>query len=258
MNKFKFIIAISIALALTLSCAPADDDANTKPSGDVEIYKLIKVTDEYFTYIKDIKDYSCEEGVLKETEENSHQYTVNYSIKNKTLSWISWGDESDDEPFSFKSTSNELIGTWTKEKGNKDDYCWPSGYGVFCLEGYDITKAVFTDKTVAITRKYCPTDSYYISPYLAEYGVDVKIVDCNSVELTKGTEKIIHTMTKSGDTYKYKNISCTYEYNLPLSKKQAACQEAYANDKDYDSVLHKEYYECNKSIPDFYSDDDEG
>jgi len=289
MNKLKLILTVSIAVALTLSCQlpkdENDDDgddgssssrkgsssggnkSSSSSGGDVEIYKLVEVTDEYFTYKEESKYDWCEEGGVMEEREYIIDHEVHYQIGNKTLSWYSYSDLI--EPFNFKGTSSELIGsTWTKEKGKGEDFCWPSGYYVECVDGYDYTKVVLTDTTVAITRKYCPTDVYEINSYYEEeYGVVEKILDCNTVEQTKGTDKITRTETKNGLSFKYKNITCTYEYNPPLSQKKNACKDAWDTVEEngdepyyvssyYNDILYKKYNECMKSIPDIFDNGD--
>jgi len=258
MNKLKLILAASIAAtALTLSCS--GDDGGDSGSGSVtETYTLENKTDEQFTYtgVEEDDEY-CRNGVLEERE---YSRTVYYSIDNKVLTWGSaWSYDGD--TIQFKGTTDELIGTWTRTKDkatscklrtDHDGDSWIS-----CKEDYDITKAVFTATSVEITRDECGTD--WVKNGESYKGWITKVIDCDAVEYSKGSEKITYRETRTTEVANYKGKSCSYS-RPTKAQKQDACKKAQ-NESDYWDILDRlgeNYYKCLKNLlpPEFMDDDD--
>jgi len=220
--------------------------------GTTETYVLLNndIDGEYFTYL--IPDYyeSCEAGTYKTEPGEVDQY---YSIDDKTMTWSLWSDT-----LLFKGTSDDLIGTWTRKKSVcelDEDY----DYDMYCKEGYDITKAVLTETTVAITRDVCPTD-YEIDGSSFVEGWQLKVKDCNTLEISKGSDKItVIQSNDGGEKTTYNGNSCSLE--LTKAKKQAACVKAWNEwmDDDYEWVLENDYAVCLKGIlpKEFFEGDDE-
>jgi hypothetical protein len=236
-------------------------------SKDVKVYDLVNKTADQFTYMEAYEDEYCYEGGVLKNEKDSSSKTINYSINNKIMTWeYKWSHDT----LNFKGTSNELIGTWTRTKNKAascklytDDYYGDSWYE--CKEGYNITKAVFTETNVEITRDICYTDEMEDGRE-EENGWKQRVVDCNIVELYKGTDKIMGEITKDKETISYKGESCTIEFDPPKSQKEAACREAwnryqeeyYWEDYYYD-ILYKDFNDCLKRIlpAELMKDDDD-
>jgi hypothetical protein len=211
-----------------------------------EVYTLVNKTADQFTYMEVYEDEYCEGGVLK-NEKDSSSNIINYSINNKIMTWKGrWHDT-----LNFKGTSNEFIGTWTRTKNKAascgideeyDDY--------YCKRGYDIIKAVFTETNVSITRDICYTDQ--LEDVEEEINGWKTKVDCNTVEIYKGTDKATMKITNNEEiSYSYKGESCTIE----KSKKEAACKKAWdkyhlTDDylEDYYDILYKDFDDCLKRI----------
>ncbi|MDR2594044.1 MAG: hypothetical protein LBC87_04660 [Fibromonadaceae bacterium] len=274
----KIILTAAIAAALTLSCAPAEDEGEIDDGGNNKggnnssggggngsgtTYKLIESNidgdgDAYFIYEIPDGDEFCEEGVYST---QTSPYLQFYSIDNKKMTW----GLSSDYSIQFNGTSNELIGTWTRTKSKSDCELVEDGDYAFkyCRPNYDVTKAVITetttDTTIAITRQECPTD-YLIDGSSPVEGWKLKVKDCNTVEYTKGSDKI--TVTRSndgGEKTTYKGKSC--ELVVSKAKKTAACKKAWEEEGDeaYMWILYRDYEKCLKdNLPEEFFDDDGG
>jgi len=179
--------------------------------GTTETYTLLGSNESFFTYEK-INDYdSCEEGgILKPGKDTLRIY---YSIENNILTWESlWSYDNDiNDTLKFNGTSNNLIGIWTRtkdknascEKRNEEEYSY-----MYCKEDYDITKAVITAATVAITRDECLTDTE-VNGKVDNEGWRTNVVDCNTVEYTKDSRKITRKLNKKiGDEMSYNGKPC--------------------------------------------------
>lgn len=276
MNKLKFSLNILLSLLIggigiqTLtSCSDGGDDGPLGGGGPItETYTLKGKTDSQFTYVEEEEYYSCEDGGILETRRETDEETIYYSIENNTLTWEN--KYSDDDTLNFKGTSRELVGTWTRTK-NKAAACRISEYDDTykeCKEGYDITQAVFTNTTVAITRDECFTDEIVDgSTYYNYRGWKVKIIDCNTIEISKGAEKITVKETRTSEEVSYKGKSCKAS-EPSKSQSQAACQKAWNEYQDeyyweeyYYEFLYADFDKCVKGLnlpPEFYEDDDEG
>jgi len=257
----KIVLTAVIAAALTLSCSPAEEEKDDtegnggKSSGSNSgggsnsgtTYALIESDIDgdyaYFTYLIPDAYGTCEEGVYSSEPWPEKIY---YSIDNKNMTWGLFPESS----IQFKGSSNDLIGTWTRTKSKSD--CEPIEDGdyafMFCKPNYDVTKAVITDTTIAITSQKCPTDNVIDGSYPAE-GWKLKIKDCNTVEYTKGSDKI--TVTKSnddGEKVTYKGKSC--ELVVTKAKKTAACKKAWNEEghEAYWSILYRDYDKCREDI----------
>jgi len=255
MNKLKFIILASIAAILTISCS---DDKDDEPSSNnvvidntsTESYPLLENENGYFTYLATDKDEYCEEGQLKYEDYPSY-ITVNYSIANDTLVWEAFGYYAD--TLNFSGPSDSLLGTWTRTRSKNS--CNDDWGPYFCKEDYDITKLVFTDDSIKITREYCPTDEF-IEGQIFSKGL-LHIVDCNTFELSRSSDKI--TVKKLGPdelTYSYNNKSCSNSYSL--DKKKAVCKQAYEESGYYEGILKQEFSECmQENMPAWFIDSDD-
>jgi len=280
----KIILTAAIAAALTLSCAPAEDEkeetngnggsggnnsGGNSSGGTTETYTLTySDDDEYFTYLMPLEWDYCEEGGVLKTEKDSYERDQYYSIDNKVMTW---GDEFDiqygGDTLLFKGSSNEIKGTWTRKKGSKatscrydeDNYYDP---GMYCKYGYDITKAVFTDSKVTITREECPTD-YEVDVEDYENGWKSKVVNCNTIEISKGSDKITIKRTKTSEEVSYKGKSCKWS-EPTKAQKQSACKKAwneYQDEDEYYSILRElnyAYNEClNNTLPEEFTGGDD-
>jgi len=263
MNKLKLILAASIAAtALTLSCS--DDGGGDSGGGTgpvTETYTLKNKTNEQFTYIVVYKDNDCREGGI--LSDYIDEKNIKYSIDNKILTWGSaWSYDGD--TIQFKGTTDELIGTWTRTKAPCDLHTYGNYSYRECKEDYDITKAVFAEKTVEITRDECPTDELTDGGnFEGDWKTNIK--DCNTIELSKGSEKITWRRTRTSEEIGYKGKSCKYS-EPPKAQKEAACKKAW-NEKTsdyywqdaYDEILEADYNKCLATLnlpPELMGDDD--
>jgi len=139
-----------------------------------------------------------------------------------------------------------------------------------CKEGWDITKAVFTENTVGITREECETDEMTDGDIWRQGDGSWKMrpINCNSYEIYKGTDKV--TVREGGNNNV--EVSASNGKSCKMSEpskaqKEAACKEAwdkyhqteeYWNDY-YGDFLWKGFYDCLKNdMPKgFWTDDEE-
>jgi len=266
MNKIILTASIATVLTLTLSCSSGGDSDG---GGSVysEVYTLKSVSADQFTYIEEYEEDRCEEGGTLKTEKYTEDNTVNYSIKNNVMTWES---RRSDDTLNFKGSSNELIGTWTRTKDknascelhterycedydNDNDVCKRYEEDTYyeCKSGWRLTEVVFTERTVKITEDYCRTETYIEST--DSKGWRMKVIDCDTYELSKGSEKVTITRARTSRSISYKGKTCT-RYVASKAQKQAACKEAwnkYKNDWDEDyyyDFIYKDYNDCVKSL----------
>jgi len=258
MNKLKLALAASLAATLTLSCSgdPEDEDVSGGSGSNTEVYTLKDKTSSQFTYVEEYEDEYCDEGgvLKKETDEE----TVNYSITNNVMTWeYRWSDDT----LNLKGTSNELMGAWTRTKNkaasckmetDSDGYSWYD-----CKEGYDITKAVFTATTVAITRDICETDRIKDGEVWegGDEGWKMRVKDCDSYEIYKGSKIVTVKENRNDVVVSYGGKTCKLT-EPSKSQKQAACKKAWDEYQDEDyywDFIHEfreSFYTClEKDMP---------
>jgi len=310
MNNLKIILTVGIAAVLTLSCSTDDggDGSSSSNNGNLSsssggvngssssnggnnsggtVYALTEKTDSLFTYVEADTYYDCQDGGVLVPEDDSHEYTVYYSINNNTMIWKSEDSYDDNDTLHLNGASNDLIGTWARTKNKASScglrtYCddWNDDHTVCneydewtsytCKEDYDITKAVFTDKTVKITRDECLTDYWQDGSNLEETDWKMRVIDCNTIEVYKGSEKVTWEMTKNNTKISYNGNTCETS-NPSESQMQAACKDAWDKHHStdahwhhyYDDILdesYKAYNYCLKNtLPaELYGDDGEG
>jgi len=292
MNKLKIILTASIAavLTLTLSCSNGGDEESSGNSGpNTKVYTLKNKTATQFTYVEVYTDYECREGGVLKTEEDTDEETINYSIKNNIMTWQNRWSHSDDDTLHLKGTSNELTGTWTRTKNKAascklqtesycndwdydDDVCVSYEEEIYysCKEDYDITEAVFTDKTVKITRDVCGTDYMQVGEDWrgGDAGWKRRPINCDTYEVYKGSEKVTVKENRNSIEVSYNGKSCKMsEYSK--SQRESACKEAWKKhqgEDDWDDYYYdilretrKSFYDClQNSMPKgFYNDDDD-
>ncbi|GBU26220.1 hypothetical protein R83H12_02914 [Fibrobacteria bacterium R8-3-H12] len=288
----KIILMAAIAAALTLSCnLPKDEEddgetnggvdgssgsnnkgsSSSKGGGTTETHDLVDLDDDYFSYLVKGTNDQCEEGGVLESIEWSYENTVYYSIDNNILTLKD--NYSDEDTLLFKGTSNDLIGTWTRTK-DKAASCkektqrWCREYDYetnqcldyeeetyySCKENYDITKAVIAETTVQVTRDECRTDEIVNGSSFEGTDWKEKAIDCNTVEIYKGSEKITWRETRTSEEISYKGKSC--KYSPSKSQKEAACREAWNKyhqteeywEDYYWDILYEDYSDCLKRI----------
>jgi len=216
-----------------------------------ETYDLMDMDEEQFTYKEVYTEDRCRQGGTLVTESEEYFNTINYSIANKIMTCFMGYEDTD--TLRFKGTSNALIGTWTRTK-NKATSCGYEYEWYSCKEGYDITKAVFTQTTVAITRDECPTDRE--EEWTDEYGWKSRIIDCNKMEISKGSDKITVIETRTSSEVSYKGKTCKYdELSFTPAQKQAACREAWSDyqnevywEDHYYDILEKDWELCLRDV----------
>jgi len=285
MNKLKFILTACLAAALTLSCSQEDDESGDSSSsgggnssGEVSSSSggapgsfittegpFDLVVDAFagdFTYTNVYPDGMCSEGIYTE-EPYSFNTVIRYQIENKTLTWdySNYGEE-----IYFNGQSNELFGTWTRTP-NRDVDC-SDEFG--CKFDWDITKAEIANNTIKISRYNCPMQ-YWRTGEEWNYDWTVEVVDCNTLKISSGSDKVTYKVTKNGYEYTYGGKTCKYKNlsSFSFAEKKAACAEAWENfgedsddfdwdyAEDYDYVLNYSYYECIQDIPEsFFEESD--
>jgi len=269
MNKLKFILAASLAATLTLSCTdlgggggedpPSSSSDGGVPSGGgssssvgsttgskTETYTLIEngSNGEYFSYSYSYEYDVCSEGRFETRRSEPTERYQSYSIRSNTMTW---GDESDaywGDTIQFKGTSNNLTGIWTRTRSSCDLNNDPYGGddNLYCKTNYDITKAVFTATTVAITQEECPTDIYTNGDIGS--GWTRRVVNCNTMEMSKGSDKITEKRTATSSEISYRGNSCKWENTI--AKKQTACRTAWDrySDNDFEWVMNNDFQNC--------------
>ena len=277
MRKLKLILSTSIAAAFALSCSTSGDGSGG--GGNItEAYTLEEITDSQFTY-KEAEYYYCAEGGVLETEDDTYSNIMKYSIDNKILTVgdvYYWPYDT----LNFKGTSDALIGTWTRTK-NKAASCELETSGRYvgdeeyfywdCKYGWNITKAVFTDKTVKFTVDYCATDEIVdgtVWPQ-GEAGWKMRVVSCDTYEVYKNSTKVTIKETAMDTRFSYNGNTCSMSWAAPSkSKRESACKEAWDKHKDdeywddyyYDILRSNRYdfWDClEKKMPaGFFTDDD--
>ncbi|MDR3000897.1 MAG: hypothetical protein LBU89_06495 [Fibromonadaceae bacterium] len=239
MNRTKPILvaAISIAMALTFSCSDGNGGDSSSGGTFTESLAIKEITDDSFTYVA-YENYDCRSnGTLQKYEETE---TAVYSINNGVLA-IKWRERSSDAPeFNFNGNSGSLIGTWTRNK-NKAAHCYEEYGYTECHYGYDITKAVFTQKNVSITRDFCWTDE--IRDGQVDGDWTVKVIDCSNIELRKGNDVVKYNLKVNSNSEKwtvtYNGKSCEISLSEPSrTSKENACKEAVEKGGHY----YDEYY----------------
>jgi hypothetical protein len=140
--------------------------------------------------------------------------------------------------FTRAGAGNGLEGAWTRSK-NKEESCGLRSYlpGIeyyTCDQGYDIVKIVFTGTEIAITREVCDTDRINDEEF---DGNTVKVIDCDKVEYSKGTEKIIMDRSEPDTKYTYNGSTCIQYSSYGNGPVQiAACQE-FANSGSFNNAM---------------------
>jgi len=235
---------------ISSSSQKTSSSSNENPSegySETETYN-VEYDENNFKYTEVIKQDYCGEGGILETDDNSYENYINYSIEDSIMVW----EQPDYSTLDFKGTLDDIMGTWTRtiDKATSCDYDEEYDYYYYCNDGWNITKAVFTNETVSITRNICLTkDQYHYNgeEWWAASDWTIKVVDCNTLEISDGSNKLTHKITKTGEEYSYKGSTC--KYNEPSkTKKEAACKEAWNSDEDYEDILRKDYYSCLKGL----------
>jgi hypothetical protein len=240
------------------SSSSGNGGGSSSPSGSRSVlksYTLKDVTWDSFTYVKVSEEYRCKEGGNIEKVTYDDFKTINYSVNyNNTLGW--WREGYGGDSLLFAGTSNNLTGTWTRTKNKstsckwkaEDDLRWLS-----CKEGWDIVKAEFTASSVKITSDVCITDGRDGAEFS---GWKRKAIDCNTMEIYKGVEKVIEKVTWSGNdissrSLTYKDKTCTYNENPTASQRENACRKAWNEHKNgssfenyYWEIFESEFEEC--------------
>jgi len=251
----KIILTASIAAVLTLTLSCSSGGGGGDPSGSnskTEVHTLIDKDDEQFQYAEVTTYDVCNSGVFN-TGSTIFEYTVSYLIENNIMIWQYERTNYDTDTLHLKGKSNELTGTWTRTK-NIATSCEPKDNDwATCKRGYNITKAVFTATTVAITRDICITDELQDGQLWddGDAGWKMKAIDCDTYEVYKETKKVTVKENEKGREFSYNGNSCKWS-EPTKAQKQAACKEAGDNHGEEDeyryywNILHKDFYDCLK------------
>jgi hypothetical protein len=269
------------------SQSSSSSGGNNNP-GTSDSYILVSYNSNSFTYIPEEREhYRCIDGGTLEKETNYREnttmsYSMNYSNGNHILVLGSYGDT-----LHFKGTSANLIGTWTRTK-DKNASCelntWTSCIDfdrdkceckqykensyIKCKNDYDITKLVFTQNAVAITRDRCRADEMIDGE--VRNGWRYKIIGCDTYEMSKGTEKVTvtHRKTNLEETWEgtYNGKTCKLS-DPPISQKAKACSDAWKDghtggklEDAYYDLLEKDMDKClidNNFPKESYSGDED-
>ncbi|MDR0515591.1 MAG: hypothetical protein LBH25_00930 [Fibromonadaceae bacterium] len=253
----KFLLSASLFLAaiFTFSCA-GDDEVNppdycwsdkdnafiscSTGSGSngsreyTEKFIIIESDDYSFAYADTGTANKCKEGGILEKEISGISvYEADYSISNNTLAWEPRKIGRD--TLNFKGTSSSLTGTWTRTKNASCKSSGDDDYNEHC----SITKAVFTEKTLTLTHSVCPTD--ILTNGSEEKGWKLKVVDCNAIELSKGSDKVTGKTFKtkygfSGEMV-YKGKTCKFNGRIAqpsYADREKACKDAWNKVQRYE------------------------
>ncbi|MCL2282201.1 MAG: hypothetical protein FWC26_02675 [Fibromonadales bacterium] len=238
-----FATAICVASFSFFSCSDGGDGGSTG-SKITEVYKVKEMSSNYLYVIETYNSERCSENGFKDTT-REYTFSMNYSIDNKVLSL--W-EYSEDEMVKFNGTSNEIIGTWTRNKNLslscRNHYDDDEYDGYWCDDYYDVVKLVVSEKEVAMTRDVCRADETKDGEEVR--GWKIKTLGCDSYELSKGNDKIKLTQTMSSAKVTYNGKSCSAK-EPTHSEKVTACNKAIAYCKsleDKDSwCIEDSYYD---------------
>jgi hypothetical protein len=239
-----------------------------------------------FTYTIESEWHSCGEGGVSSIDIESSDMTSAYSISNNVLAfWRHAEDKDDNDSLHFNGTSNSIFGTWTRTKNEPApcgmrEYKWCSGYidGKCakyeteeywdCKYGYNIVKAEIFQNTFKVTANVCLGDEVSGAE---ENGIRSNVIDCNTIEALKGSEKITLKFEWSGRTkpsfanYTYNGKTCKNKVIYTHEDMIKACAEAWTkyNDEEYYwDILDADFKDCIESnnFPSWVwvSDDDSG
>jgi|GEM_PF-5265140 len=269
----KFFTAmLCVAFVSFLSCSDSDSDSSSSSGPRTQHYTVTDITSDYIRISIPDEWGECKSDGFK-TE--SWTRTINYSIDNGVMSAnFGYGDKTID----FNGNSNDVKGTWTRNK-NKSESCGDIyGYGsYYCIEGFDIVKLDISQTQIAVTQDICLTDE--MEDGRVRDGWTYRISDCNSYTISKGS----HTI-KVYEDYKNNIESWTFTYNgktcsgksSSLNERRAACNSAIAtcasssdsyciedafydiieNYADFDSCMQRNMPE--EFVKSFYGDGDYG
>jgi hypothetical protein len=247
LSKIAQAATLGFAITLTFSCPRGDpDDDNNGGGGRIIKLGIKDIGESSFTAID--KWYDCREnGTL---EEETDDYPTSYTINGSTLSF---GEAE------FSGNSASLIGSWnTSSLQHIKFHSNNSGYGLG-----SVSKAVFTQNSLSVTL--CVGE---IGEKERD-GVAIieKVIDCGTVEYTKGTETVRLKVSGTEATATYKGKTCKLREEHSESQMKAACTQAYnkAKDEGYDGgghavedyyyeILYKEVRNCQKSLPEWMFD----
>jgi len=204
--------------------------------------------DYYFRYLEPY-EYCSGKSLVSDTW-GTYRY---YSINNKTMIWGLEGSYKDGDSLQFKGSSDDLMGAWTRKRSSCKQQINDEGRTyMYCKRDYDVTNAVFTNTTVAITREECPTDFEVDGGYPYD-GWRLSVVGCNIIEMSKGLDKMTLYVSNAKAGVKWtssKGGEC--EWKAPTTaQKQALCQKADENNSlDYiiENEIKGQYYSCLRTI----------
>ena len=227
----------------------------------IEVYTIIEKGDDYIEYEETQDVYSCNEGVIFAKRTAHYIETLNYSIENNIMSVKVNGidDYDEQDSINFIGKSNELNGTWTRTR-NKETSCEEvKTFGdVYyeCKEDWDLTKLEITDDNIKFTTKICPTEDGSVNEDELPDGWKSTIIDCNSIQLSKGSEKMTVKITGTGMensmSLSYEDESCTMgveSLEKRIETNGAACKKAWdehGGEKDWQEYMEgyvEEYME---------------
>jgi hypothetical protein len=238
LSKIALAATLGFAITFTLYCTSdnigefSGNDASGTSEGVTYIRDIENITGSSFIEIN--KEYYCESGILIV---EIYKDEESYSINGKTLSL--WGLE-------FNGNSTSLIGTWTREPFSTcEEY---SGYSCEKMNG--ISKVVFTRNSRTITE--CLEKEEYYGK-----GMKEKAIDCNTLEVTNGTETVIVKYSGEKENTTYNGKTCTNIRSWDESKYRKACTDAYNSGGSYEIILKNDQCNCLKDnkFPEWYSDE---
>jgi len=189
------------------SSSDGSNNIGSDGEGYYTTYSIKNITGSSFTEIDSY--YDCnEDGTF---EIGTEDEVVSYSITGNTLSLR--GRE-------FTGNSTSLIGTWTRQP-----YPTCSSRCSSVSDGY--SKVVFTQNSITYTNCMGKAgDEFDMNTY------KIKVIDCNTWEYSKESEKVTMKVsgTKGTATYKvtitYNGETCIYLYPSE-TQMRSACTEAY-------------------------------
>ncbi|MCL2283512.1 MAG: hypothetical protein FWC26_09375 [Fibromonadales bacterium] len=192
-----------------------------------ETYSLRNIISNFFEYFETDERYICEEGGVLYRWIDNEPDEVTYSISNNVLVYQDywWSDT-----IHFSGTSNDLFGTWTRIKNNKDKVCESIDENrTECKGGWQIVKAEITADTLKLTSELCMTDEINSKE---SNGWKIEAINCNAYEASKGTEKIYVYASLTGTgrlafNYTYNGKTCHWNQDRTVPQFQAACTKAW-------------------------------
>jgi hypothetical protein len=237
-----FTASLLLAIAFTFSCSKDEESDEPTGGGEGGITVVVEFpytkTDNAFTYTTTNEHHVCKEGGTLEKESENETSTISYSIDGNTLFLDIDGNG---KTISFSGNSTDLVGTWTRTRNECEPSPLRPDKEKYCVDNNSLVKAEFTTNTFEFTYDYCPTEQS-VSGFVNENGVKSTVIDCNTLELSKGTDKMTLKFNAKGHfEFTYNGKTCSQSTYYTETKAEQACKKAW-DEHGGENPWRQDYY----------------